>query len=34
MNEYEKNYGGYGNQESVMAVTMNKVYSWMTLALV
>ena len=34
MNEYDRNYGNYGHQENVMAVTMNKVYSWMTLALV
>lgn len=34
MNEYDKNYGNYGVQENTVAVTMNKVYSWMTLALV
>lgn len=34
MNEYDKNYGNYGVQENAVAVTMNKVYSWMTLALV
>lgn len=34
MNEYDRNYGNYGTQESAIAVTMNKVYSWMTLALV
>lgn len=34
MNEYERNYGNYGVQENAMVVTMNKVYSWMTLALV
>lgn len=34
MNEYDKNYGNYGTQENAVVVTMNKVYSWMTLALV
>lgn len=34
MNDYDRNYGNYGTQESAIAVTMNKVYSWMTLALV
>lgn len=34
MNEYDKNYGNYGVQENAVVVTMNKVYSWMTLALV
>lgn len=34
MNEYNRNYDNYGVQENALAVTMNKVYSWMTLALV
>lgn len=34
MNDYNRNYGNYGTQESAIVVTMNKVYSWMTLALV
>ena len=34
MSEYNRNYDKYGVQENAMVVTMNKVYSWMTLALV
>lgn len=34
MNDYNRNYDNYGTQESAIVVTMNKVYSWMTLALV
>lgn len=34
MSDYNRNYDNYGTQESALVVTMNKVYSWMTLALV